>query len=121
MIVTSARVARYVIYHLFVVSYPIDIYIALSRPRCRWVDNIKIDLREIGWDGVDWIDMARDRGPVEGSCEHGIETSGSIKCWGVLERLQNWRLLKKGSALSKYRYILRWFCVFWFIVICVVC
>jgi hypothetical protein len=25
------------------------------------VDNIEIDLREIGWDGVDWIDMARDR------------------------------------------------------------
>jgi hypothetical protein len=27
----------------------------------RWVDNIKMDLREIGWDGVDWIDMAQDR------------------------------------------------------------
>jgi hypothetical protein len=26
-----------------------------------WVDNIKMDLREIGWDGVDWIDMAWDR------------------------------------------------------------
>jgi hypothetical protein len=26
------------------------------------VDNIKIDLREIGWDGMDWIDMAQDRG-----------------------------------------------------------
>jgi hypothetical protein len=26
-----------------------------------WVDNIKMDLREIGWDGVDWIDMAQDR------------------------------------------------------------
>jgi hypothetical protein len=25
------------------------------------VDNIKIDLREIGWDGVDWIDLAEDR------------------------------------------------------------
>jgi hypothetical protein len=28
----------------------------LRRPRCRWVDNIKMDLREIGWDGMDWID-----------------------------------------------------------------
>jgi hypothetical protein len=27
-----------------------------------WVDKIKMDLREIGWDGVDWIDMAQDRG-----------------------------------------------------------
>jgi hypothetical protein len=33
----------------------------LGRPRCRWVDNIKIDLRETGWDGMDWIDLAQDR------------------------------------------------------------
>jgi hypothetical protein len=30
----------------------------LGRPRCRWVDNIKMDLRETGWDGVDWVDLA---------------------------------------------------------------
>jgi hypothetical protein len=35
---------------------------------------------------------------VEGSCEHGIEPSGSIKCWEVLEGLHNWWLLKKGSS-----------------------
>jgi hypothetical protein len=33
----------------------------LGRPRRRWVDNIKMDLREIEWDGVDWVDMAQDR------------------------------------------------------------
>jgi hypothetical protein len=33
----------------------------LGRPRCRWVDNIKMELREIGWDGVGWIDLAQDR------------------------------------------------------------
>jgi hypothetical protein len=33
----------------------------LGRPRRRWVDNIKIDLREIGWGGMDWIDLAQDR------------------------------------------------------------
>jgi hypothetical protein len=33
----------------------------LGRSRRRWVDNIKMDLTEIGWDGVDWIDMAQDR------------------------------------------------------------
>jgi hypothetical protein len=27
----------------------------------RWVDNIKMDLREIGWDGGDWIDLAQHR------------------------------------------------------------
>jgi hypothetical protein len=30
----------------------------LGRPRRRWVDNIKIDLREIGLDGMDWMDLA---------------------------------------------------------------
>jgi hypothetical protein len=34
----------------------------LGRPSCRWVDNIKMDLKEIGWDGIDWIDLAQDRG-----------------------------------------------------------
>jgi hypothetical protein len=29
----------------------------VRRPRRRWGDYIKMDLREIGWDGVDWIDM----------------------------------------------------------------
>jgi hypothetical protein len=33
----------------------------LGRPRRRWVDNIKIDLREIGWDGMDRIDLGQDR------------------------------------------------------------
>jgi hypothetical protein len=33
----------------------------LRRPRLIWVDSIKMDLREIGWYGVDWIDMAQDR------------------------------------------------------------
>jgi hypothetical protein len=33
----------------------------LERPRRRWVDDIKLDLREIRWDGVDCIDMAQDR------------------------------------------------------------
>jgi hypothetical protein len=33
----------------------------LGRPRRRWVDNIKMDLREIGWDGMDWMDLAQDR------------------------------------------------------------
>jgi hypothetical protein len=35
---------------------------SLGRPRRRWVDNIKIDLREIIWDGMDFIDLAQDKG-----------------------------------------------------------
>jgi hypothetical protein len=33
----------------------------LGRPRYRWVDNIKMDAREIGWDGMVWIDVAQNR------------------------------------------------------------
>jgi hypothetical protein len=33
----------------------------LGRPRHRWVDNIKMDLSEVGWDGRDCIDLAQDR------------------------------------------------------------
>jgi hypothetical protein len=44
---------------------------------------------EIGWDGMDSIDLAQDRD----SCEHGNEPPDSIKCWEVLELL-----LKMGSA-----------------------
>jgi hypothetical protein len=32
----------------------------LGRPTRRWVDNIKMNLREIGWDGMDWICLAQD-------------------------------------------------------------
>jgi hypothetical protein len=33
----------------------------LGRPRRRWEDNIIMDVREIGWGGMDWIDLAQDR------------------------------------------------------------
>jgi hypothetical protein len=33
----------------------------LGRRRRRWVDSIKIDVREIGWDGMEWIELAQDR------------------------------------------------------------
>jgi hypothetical protein len=33
----------------------------LGRPRRRWEDNIKMDLQEVGWEDVDWINKAQDR------------------------------------------------------------
>jgi hypothetical protein len=66
---------------------------SLRRWRPRWVDNIKMDRREIGWDGLVsfglvwfglvWFGLDQSGsgwGPVEGSCEHSDETSGSITC-----------------------------------------
>jgi hypothetical protein len=34
---------------------------SLGRPRRRWVDNIKMDVREIRWGSMDWICLAQDR------------------------------------------------------------
>jgi hypothetical protein len=45
------------------------------------VDNIKMNLREIDWDDMDWIDLAQDRD----QCEHDNELLGCIKCWKILE------------------------------------
>jgi hypothetical protein len=33
----------------------------IGRPRRRWEDNIKMDLREVAWGGMDWINLAKDR------------------------------------------------------------
>jgi hypothetical protein len=33
----------------------------LGRPRCRWVDNITMDILGTGWGDVDWIGLAQDR------------------------------------------------------------
>jgi hypothetical protein len=50
----------------------------LGRPRHSWVDNIKMDLREIE---LIWLRIRT----VKGSCERSNEPSGSIKCWEVLK------------------------------------
>jgi hypothetical protein len=52
----------------------------LGRQRCRWVDNINMDLVETGWGGVDWTGLAQDR-----SCEHVNDTSDSMNCWGTIK------------------------------------
>jgi hypothetical protein len=54
----------------------------LERPRRRWVDDIKMDLREKGWDGVTGSNWLRI-GTSGGLCEHGDEPSGSLKLLGI--------------------------------------
>jgi len=46
--------------------------------RLKWENNIEMSPQEIGWDGVDWIDLARDRDKRRGS-ENGIKPLCSIK------------------------------------------
>ncbi|KAJ4436735.1 hypothetical protein ANN_16867 [Periplaneta americana] len=66
----------------------------LGRPRRRWEDNIKTDLREVGYDGRDWINLAQKK-------EHFLRTSGKelkkrlVKCfvWNVaLYGAETWTL-----------------------------
>ena len=56
----------------------------LGRPRLRWEDNIKMDLREVGGGG-DWMELAQDRDRWRaGTCEYGDELSGSINAGSFL-------------------------------------
>jgi hypothetical protein len=53
----------------------------LVRPRCRWVENIEMDLVYIRWGSVDWIGRSSSGLlQAEGICEHGNKPLGSIKC-----------------------------------------
>jgi hypothetical protein len=58
----------------------------LGRPRRRWEDNIKMDLREVGWGGGHGLDQSGSgEGQIASSRECGYEPSGSIKCGEFLE------------------------------------
>jgi hypothetical protein len=49
----------------------------LESPRRKWEGNIRMYLREIGWEGMDWIHLAQVRDQWVGSCcEHGNKPLG---------------------------------------------
>jgi len=56
----------------------------LGRRRRRWVDNIRMDLQEVGCGYMDWIGLVQDR-QVADACECGNEPSGSVKCEEFLD------------------------------------
>jgi hypothetical protein len=58
---------------------------ALGRPRRRWMDNIKSDLRRIGWGGMDWIDLAWVNDQSRALVNTVVRPSGSVQCWEILE------------------------------------
>ena len=47
----------------------------LERPKSRLEDNIQMDLKQTGWNGVNWSDLAQNRYKVAGSYENGNENS----------------------------------------------
>jgi hypothetical protein len=54
------------------------------------VDNIKIDLGEIVWGGMDWISLAQDGDKWRALVNVVMNPLGFIKCCEMLEWLQNW-------------------------------
>jgi hypothetical protein len=57
----------------------------LGRPRRRWEDNIKMDLREVGWGGMDWINVAQDMDRWRALVNAVMNLPSSIKCGEFLE------------------------------------
>jgi hypothetical protein len=55
--------------------------IPLGRPRRRWADNIKMDLREIGWDGRDWIELAQDKDQWRALLNTVMNLRIPYNCW----------------------------------------
>ena len=60
----------------------------LGRPRRRWVNNIRMDLQEVGRGYMDWIGLAQDRDRWRTLVSAGNEPSGSVKCGEFLDKLQ---------------------------------
>jgi transposase len=67
----------------------------LGRPRRRWVDNIKMYLREIGRDGMDWIDLPQDRDQWRALVNTAMNLRVPSNCWEFPEWLHNLQLLRK--------------------------
>jgi len=60
----------------------------LGRPRCRWEDNIKMDLQEVRCGAVDWSKLAQDRDRWQAFVESSNKPSGSINCGEFLDQLR---------------------------------
>jgi hypothetical protein len=58
----------------------------LRRPRCRWEDNIRMDHRETGLEGLDWLHLTQDR----------------EQCWPLVNMIMNlWVPQKVGDFLTR--------------------
>jgi hypothetical protein len=71
---------------------------ALVRPRRKWVDNIKMDLREIGWGGMDWIDLAQVRDKWKTPVNEVMNLQVLYNSGKFLSRCITGGFFKRGSA-----------------------
>jgi hypothetical protein len=60
----------------------------LVRPRHEWVYNIKMDLQEVGYERMDWIEVSEDRDGWLSVVNSVMNFSGSIKCGEIVEYLR---------------------------------
>jgi hypothetical protein len=77
----------------------------LERPRCRWVDNIKMDVVKIGWGGVNWICLALDRdkwrAPVNVVMNFGLNKMLG-NCQAATQMVAPLRVRKEGSKFKTF-------------------
>jgi hypothetical protein len=73
------------------------------RPRCRWVDNVKIDLGVMVWGCMDWIALPQGRERWRALVNAvSPPPPSSIKCWEFLEWLHSWWCLIVLSSIELY-------------------
>jgi hypothetical protein len=72
--------------------------VSTGRPRRRWVDNIKMDLLDVDWGGVDWIGLAQDR-------DRWRALVNSVMNLGFHKRLGNYRVATQLVASRVIRSI----------------
>jgi len=70
----------------------------LGKPRCRWEDNIKMDLQEMGWGSIDWIELAQNRDSWQALVNAVMNFWVVCNAENFSTSLENCQLLKKDSA-----------------------
>ncbi|KAJ4446813.1 hypothetical protein ANN_13511 [Periplaneta americana] len=77
--------------------------VLVGRPRRRWEDNIKMDLREVGYDDRDWINLAQDRDRWRAYVRAAMNLRNKIlrTIFDPIQENNTWRILKN----KKLRYI----------------
>jgi hypothetical protein len=76
----------------------------LGKLRWRWVDNVKMDLGERGWGGVNCIGLAQNRDKWRALVNVVMKILNSIQCWETTEWLHNW-WLSSSAKLNRVSYI----------------
>ena len=84
----------------------------LGRQRRRWQDNIKMDLQEVGCEGMDWIELAQDRDRWRALVNAVMNLRGSTKCGGVFWQAENRLAFQEGlccmESVTKWLYLMYW-------------